>query len=114
MLKEVKKKAKALEFGFVDGRVLEIPTSWLRSRCSCALCVANSAQSQPLFLTTAESQAFESVKKMEPVGNYAFSVTWGDSHRSIYSYERIFLEFENIPWPEHLRANLNPAQESAS
>jgi DUF971 family protein len=105
MLKEIKKGVKALEFAFVDGRVLEISSSWLRSRCSCALCLAQSTRAPLKAPTDSQLASYDDVKKMESVGNYGFSITWGDSHRSIYAYDRIFTEWHSISWPEHLSLN---------
>ncbi len=78
--------ARVMEIAWQDGRTSRFPHDLLRGYCPCAGCQGHSG-----------TIAFQSggnleLVKLEPVGNYALSLEWGDSHNSgIYSFSYLRL-----------------------
>lgn len=73
--------ARVLEIAWQDGHTSRYPHQLLRGYCPCAGCQGHSG-----------TIAFQDggnldLRKLEPVGNYALSLEWGDAHSSgIYSF----------------------------
>jgi DUF971 family protein len=75
-----------------DGHVSTYPVDDLRSCCPCALCQGHGPVTRHLGLEGQE------LVRLEPVGNYALSMTWRDGHDTgLYSFR--FLR-ELCPCPE--------------
>lgn len=103
-IKSLVRKSKSLLICFADGQELDIPSGWLRTHCRCAVCIQQKPTEFPLFTSTEELNRYYRIHKMEVLGNYAFGISWGDGHRSIYPFDRVVSEFKNLQLPEHLRA----------
>ncbi len=76
-----------LEFSFKEAESRRVSLGDLRKSCACAVCRESKVplnESMPFFPRAT------SLNKIEPVGNYAMAITWGDGHRSIYAFERLF------------------------
>ena len=76
-----------------DGRRSVFKGTWgfLREHCPCALCRTEAEKPKPLLmvLKPQEAQPPRPVS-MEPVGRYAYHITWNDGHTSgIYSFEHL-------------------------
>lgn len=76
-----------------DGLSQAIPVSNLRKRCPCAHCREERTKDEPevanslKILSPAQTQPV-SISKMEPVGNYAYSIRFSDGHSSgIFPFE---------------------------
>ena len=77
-----------------DGRQIEYAASELRSACPCATCrekrTGEEEKAQPLalpVLSVAEAQPV-TIKHMQPVGNYAYSIVFSDDHDTgIFTFE---------------------------
>ena len=83
----------ALVIGWNDGREDRYPLQVLRDCCPCATCkIARSEKQEPdsnllPVLSPAEVGPLK-LAKMEPVGNYAYSIDFSDGHNSgIYPVE---------------------------
>ncbi|MBI4041054.1 MAG: DUF971 domain-containing protein [Deltaproteobacteria bacterium] len=64
------------------------PLPYLRENCPCALCKEHRPTENPLKLLDERSVLATQAKKIEPVGNYALRIYWGDGHESgIYPFE---------------------------
>ena len=74
-----------------DGRRSVFTWGFLREHCPCALCRTEAEKPKPLLmvLKPQEAQPPRPVS-MEPVGRYAYHITWNDGHTSgIYSFEHL-------------------------
>ena len=75
------KGARRLSVTWDDGHLSPFPLDYLRSWCPCAMCQGHAATTRYLGL---EGQA---LLRVEPVGNYALSLTWRDGHSTgIYAF----------------------------
>ena len=84
--------ARRLVITWDDGHVSAHPVDYLRSFCPCALCQGHGPTTRYLGLENQE------LVRVEPVGNYALSMSWGDGHDTgIYSFR--FLR-DLCPCPE--------------
>jgi len=67
-----------------------IPIKLLRDQCPCATCsgesvILQTAKPQKIFL---ETPGRYDVRTIQPVGNYAITISWGDGHNTgIYSWD---------------------------
>jgi DUF971 family protein len=103
---EIQKLSQALKFRWSDQTHSEIPLGWLRSHCTCAVCLEKqqSKKEIPLFSSKAEMDAYFSPEAILSVGNYGFEIVWKDKHRSIYDFDRVKISFENQSLPSHLQS----------
>jgi DUF971 family protein len=63
-----------------DGHASTYPYAHLRGWCPCALCQGHSGEKRFVHGNS-------DLEKIEPVGRYALTFTWGDGHETgIYSY----------------------------
>ncbi|PIE19059.1 MAG: hypothetical protein CSA66_03215 [Proteobacteria bacterium] len=77
---------------FDDGHEAELTPEFLRAICPCAECRGTHGTPPKAFnilssgkLDKAAEQT--TIKKVEPVGSYAFAITWGDGHKDgIYTW----------------------------
>lgn len=72
-----------------DGHADVFTWSFLRRQCPCAVCRTEREKPKPLFpiLKPEETKPPQPVG-MEPVGRYAYQISWNDGHNSgIYSFE---------------------------
>jgi DUF971 family protein len=75
-----------------DGHVSRYRSGWLRVRCPCAACREKETQAAPtptgLKLLRTIDPSSEQLAGLEPVGQYAYNVTFKDGHGSgIYSFD---------------------------
>lgn len=83
---------KQLRIEWSDGQVRQYRVSELRDHCPCATCREKRAEPPPpptmlTVLSSAEAKPL-ALSKMDPVGNYAYSITFSDGHDSgIYTFE---------------------------
>ena len=91
----------ALELQWADGHAGRYEFPYLRGLCPCAACRTErtEARTNPFrVLSVVASQAATRLIKVDPVGRYAISITWGDGHSTgIYSFEYLR---EICPCPE--------------
>ena len=74
-----------LRFTWPGGRVTTAAAFFLRDACPCAGCVEEGTGRKLLDPSTIPADI--SVKRIEPVGNYAVKLHWSDGHDSgIYSW----------------------------
>lgn len=74
-------RAKVTEIDWADGHKGVYPHEILRGYCPCAGCQGHSADIK--FLEGGDT----SIKTIEPVGDYALSLEWGDGHSTgIYTF----------------------------
>lgn len=74
--------ARSFEISWPDGRATRLPHAILRGYCPCAGCQGHSGKVQ------FQPGKNLDLRQIEPVGNYALCLTWGDGHASgIYSFE---------------------------
>lgn len=102
--KKITRKSSSLVFSFSETDETEIPLAWLRSQCACASCLENKSSEIPLFSSKEALNAYYQVRRMDAIGNYAFSIVWGDRHHSIFAFDRVFEAFSRLGLPEHLQA----------
>jgi DUF971 family protein len=88
-----KTRNRELFIRWSDGLEQTIPFRRLRDACQCAKCIEKRNESKVSkpgllpVLTPAETLPLE-ILKMEPVGNYAYSIHFSDGHSSgIFSLE---------------------------
>ena len=74
-----------------DGRQDVFTWRFLREHCPCALCRTEGEKPKPLLMVLKPQEAQPSRPlSMEPVGQYAYHITWNDGHTSgIYSFEHL-------------------------
>lgn|GEM_PF-197574 len=73
--------ARELEISWADGHKNLYPHAILRGFCPCAACQGHSGE------ITYQTGGDLELRSLEPVGNYALGLTWGDTHSSgIYSF----------------------------
>ena len=74
--------ARELEITWQSGHVSRYPHRVLRGYCPCAGCQGHSGSIK--FVDGGNLD----LRDLEPVGNYALGLTWGDTHNSgIYTYQ---------------------------
>jgi DUF971 family protein len=92
--KEIRRGPTGLDMILTDGTLRTFVYGELRKSCACAVC-------RELKVPLNESMPFfpraTSVVNLELVGNYAIAVTWGDGHRSIYAFDRLFSSQASAP-----------------
>lgn len=84
--KEIRKGSTSLQVIWSDGKLDAIDFAQLRALCTCAVC--REFRRPPDYSDARFTQARE-IYTLEPVGNYALGITWKDSHRSIFAFERL-------------------------
>ncbi|MDX2051056.1 MAG: DUF971 domain-containing protein [Polyangiaceae bacterium] len=73
--------ARDLEISWGDGHRNLYPHVILRGFCPCAACQGHSGE------ITFQKDGNLELRGLEPIGNYALGLTWGDGHNSgIYSF----------------------------
>lgn len=74
-----------------DGHRDVFTWGFLREHCPCALCRTEAEKPKPLLMILKPQEAQESRPvSIEPVGRYAYHITWNDGHTSgIYSFEHL-------------------------
>jgi DUF971 family protein len=73
--------ARELEITWANGHTSRYPHRVLRGYCPCAGCQGHSGSIK--FVDGGNLD----LRDLEPVGNYALGLTWGDTHNSgIYTY----------------------------
>ena len=71
---------RQVQIAWSDGHRSTYPFSYLRGWCPCALCQGHSGEKR---FVHGDSE----LTKIEAVGRYALTFTWGDGHETgIYSY----------------------------
>jgi DUF971 family protein len=105
---EIQRLPQALKFRWSDQTQTEIPLGWLRSHCTCAVCLERPVDQFPLFSSKSALDSAFTPQAMMAIGNYGFEVVWSDKHRSIYDFVRIKTSFENLSLPPHLQS-LSPS-----
>jgi DUF971 family protein len=78
-----------LEIDWSDSVISSISIQRLRNSCPCASCREKSIETpNPLRVLTPSEILPLRLIKMEPVGHYAYKITWSDGHDSgIYSVD---------------------------
>lgn len=85
---EYKSADDALHMVFSDDHVAVYPTPYLRGYCPCARCQGHSGGAPRWQPLTSRRQI--EVVDVEPVGNYALAITWGDGHDTgIYAFRSL-------------------------
>lgn len=85
---EYKSATNALVMVFSDDHVSAYPTPYLRGYCPCARCQGHSGDRAKWQEITTRAQV--AVLNVEPVGNYALMISWGDGHDTgIYSFQKL-------------------------
>lgn len=75
------KSARRIVISWDDGHASALPLDYLRSWCPCAMCQGHAATTRYLDLQGQE------LVRIDPVGNYAVSITWIDGHATgIYAF----------------------------
>jgi DUF971 family protein len=70
-----------------DGHQSRIGSERLRGGCPCAMCREQRASTSLLKVEQEPSERSYQLRKVERVGRYAISLTWGDGHSTgIYSW----------------------------
>jgi DUF971 family protein len=91
-------KSKGVKIDWSDGHHSEYTLAYLRDECPCATCTgAHGTEPQKTDYAKPQAnnpfQMYKPALKMlsvEPVGSYAFRISWSDGHNSgIYSYDRL-------------------------
>jgi|SRR5690606_30304137 len=73
--------ADEVEITWSDGKTQRLPHAVLRGYCPCAGCQGHAG---PIRYRSGGNL---DLRELEPVGNYALGLTWGDGHGSgIYTY----------------------------
>ena len=73
--------ARELEIEWSDGSTSKLPHTILRGYCPCAGCQGHAG---PIKF---QSGGNLELRELEPVGNYALGLSWGDGHNTgIYTY----------------------------
>ena len=93
---EYKSADDALHMVFSDDHVSVFPALYLRGYCPCARCQGHSGGDPGWQTINRRTQIV--VDDVQPVGNYALTITWGDGHDTgIYSFKKLR---EMCPCPE--------------
>ncbi len=72
---------RAVQIAWSDGHVSRYDFAYLRGWCPCAGCQGHSGERRYIAAENTD------LAKIDIVGNYALSLTWGDGHDTgIYSY----------------------------
>lgn len=75
---------RRLSMTWNDGHQAELDADYLRGYCPCASCQGHGVEAIE-FHPPAQSVTAE---RIEPVGNYAISIVWSDSHATgIYRFD---------------------------
>lgn len=85
------KKINRSELAIVwdDGHHGRHTTLTLRKYCPCAGCKSESESNENAMFPIIKPGQFE-LQGIEPVGNYAIQLTWGDGHKTgIYTYDHL-------------------------
>lgn len=98
-------KSKGVKIDWSDGHRSEYSLAYLRDECPCATCTgAHGTVPEKSNYSKPEANPFPMYKpvlkmlQVEPVGAYAFRISWSDGHNAgIYSYDRLR---EICPCPE--------------
>jgi len=92
--KQIKKTDNnSLIFTWSDGNISELTYKKLRDSCPCANCsgesvILHSVKPQKIFL---ETPGRYDLKDIQPVGNYAITLVWGDNHNTgIFSWDLLY------------------------
>ncbi|MBN8705210.1 MAG: DUF971 domain-containing protein [Bacteroidetes bacterium] len=92
--KQIKKtEHNSLLFTWADESQTELPYKQLRDSCPCANCsgesvILHSYKPQKIFL---ETPGRYDLKDIQPVGNYAITLFWGDGHNTgIFSWDLLY------------------------
>jgi DUF971 family protein len=73
--------ASTTEITWADGMVCTYPNEVLRGYCPCALCQGHGGD---IHFVPGNSE----LRAIEPVGNYALQLRWGDGHETgLYTFE---------------------------
>jgi DUF971 family protein len=95
--------ARTTEIGWSDGARSVYPNDLLRGYCPCARCQGHGGHIG--FVPGGNSE----LRDIEPVGNYALKLVWGDGHDTgIYTF-RYLRELTGRPGVEHGEAGGAPA-----
>ncbi len=71
---------RQVQIAWSDGHASTYPYAYLRGWCPCAMCQGHSGEKRFVHGNS-------DLAKIEPVGRYALTFTWGDGHETgIYSY----------------------------
>lgn len=82
------------EISWADSSTTRLPNTILRGYCPCAGCQGHGGQ------ITFQAGRDSDLKDIEPVGNYALRLVWGDAHGSgLYSFA--YLRFLGDLYAEH-------------
>lgn len=91
-------KSKGVKIDWTDGHRSEYSLGYLRDECPCATCTgAHGTEPQKTdYSKPAANNPFPMFKpalkmlSVEPVGSYAFRISWSDGHNAgIYSYNHL-------------------------
>lgn len=82
---------RELKFTWSDGHVVRFALQYLRDECPCAGCKGETGllgvHYAPMQLNVMTPGMYD-LKSVQPVGNYAIALHWGDGHTTgIYSWE---------------------------
>ncbi|MGD9896613.1 MAG: DUF971 domain-containing protein [Candidatus Methylacidiphilaceae bacterium] len=82
-----------------DGRETFLRLESLRRSCPCAICQGESTATTTMSpMPTAYSPESFRVRSIQPVGGYAFQISWGDGHATgIYPYSYLLSLAEETP-----------------
>ncbi|HEY4343946.1 MAG TPA: DUF971 domain-containing protein [Parvibaculum sp.] len=100
---KLKKSERLLEISFEDGMAFSLPAEYLRVESPSAEVQGHGAGQK----TTVPRKRNVTIEALEPVGNYAVRIVFGDGHDSgLYTWETLYRlghEQEKI-WGEYLAA----------
>lgn len=90
------RKAATLKIDWSDGQSFAYPFTLLRNACPCAQCRGGheNMKSEPdedVFIIPLMDANTSKLLDLQPVGNYAISITWGDGHsHGIYNWHYLY------------------------
>lgn len=90
---EIRKDLLGLKMTWTGGQETSTSYAQIRQACACAVCKEMKvplSEDQPYFYRAT------SLEGMKLVGNYAVEILWGDGHRSIMPFEKLY-ELKNPP-----------------
>ncbi|HEX7775353.1 MAG TPA: DUF971 domain-containing protein [Parvibaculum sp.] len=100
---KLKKSERLLEVRFEDGTTFSFPAEYLRVESPSAEVQGHGTGNK----TTVPGKRFVTIEGLEPVGNYALRIIFGDGHDSgLYTWEtfyRLGREHDRL-WAEYLAA----------